>query len=96
MFAPTNEAFEQLSQAQLDELRNNPDALRAALGYHVIEGRYPVELLGDDLLTVNGALLKIVRDGTDVLVQDAPISKPDIFASNGVIHGISTFLTPPE
>jgi predicted ATPase len=44
---------------------------------------------------VNGSMLKIsVRDG-QVMINDADVVKPDIEASNGVIHVIDNVLLPP-
>ena len=96
VLAPTNAAFDALTADELDELRNDPERLRAALGYHVIVGEFPVDELVDQIETVNGARLEIVGEGADLRVQGAEISKPDLFATNGVIHGLAGFLTPPE
>ena len=95
VLAPTNAAFDTLTAEELDALRNDPARLRAALGYHVIVGQLPVAELVDQIETVNGARLEIVGAGADLRVQGAEISKPDLFATNGVIHGLAEFLTPP-
>jgi uncharacterized surface protein with fasciclin (FAS1) repeats len=71
--------------------------VRAALGYYVVEGQFTADALTPGLLpTINGSQLEVVGAGADLRIQGAPISKPDIFASNGVIHGIAAFLIPPE
>jgi uncharacterized surface protein with fasciclin (FAS1) repeats len=40
LFAPTNEAFEQIPQADLDALLADPEALTELLTYHVVSGEY--------------------------------------------------------
>jgi branched-chain amino acid transport system substrate-binding protein len=93
VFAPTDDVF---TDDVLDELRNDPERVRAALGYYVVEGEFPADSLTPGLLpTINGSSLEVVGSGAELRLQDAAISKPDIFASNGVIHGIADFLVPP-
>lgn len=46
--------------------------------------------------TVNGASVKIdVRRGK-VYVNDARVTRPDIKASNGIVHQINRVLLPPS
>jgi len=95
VFAPTNAAFAELSPDELDALRNDPARLQALLGYHIAEGEFPTSILGGQIETVNGALLPITGTPPNVVVGGAPISRPDIFASNGVIQGLGALLRPP-
>jgi uncharacterized surface protein with fasciclin (FAS1) repeats len=93
VFAPTGDVF---TEEVLNELRNDPARVRAALGYYVVEGNLlEAQLTPGMLQTINGALLEIVGAGDALRIQGAAIAKPDIPASNGVIHGIALFLIPP-
>ena len=49
-----------------------------------------------ELATLGGAMIKIDKttDG-DVLVAGKKVIKPDIMASNGIIHGIDGIITDP-
>jgi uncharacterized surface protein with fasciclin (FAS1) repeats len=69
--------------------------LQELLGYHIAEGEFPSALLVDRIETVNGAVLPITGAPPNVVVDGAPISRPDIFASNGVIQGLAGLLQPP-
>lgn len=94
VFAPTNDAFENLPDSLLDTLSNNQ--LTSILTYHVISediasGDLEAEqsvatVLGDELyITANGSIN--INDSTAVV--DA-----DIEASNGRIHSIDRILLP--
>jgi branched-chain amino acid transport system substrate-binding protein len=94
VFAPTNDAFADVDPAVLEQLRNDPEALRQVLSYHVVEGRLSaVELVGE-LVTVNGAVVVAAGSGATLTVGGAPVVDPDVEASNGVIHGVSAVLLP--
>jgi uncharacterized surface protein with fasciclin (FAS1) repeats len=84
-----------LSDEELDELRNDPARLQELLGYHIAEGEFPTALLIGGIETINGAVLPISGSPPNVVVDGAPISRPDIFASNGVIQGLAALLQPP-
>ena len=94
VFAPTNAAFDAIDPAKLEEVRNDPETLRQLLAYHVIEGRLSSPELVGELFTINGAPVQAVGSGATLTIGGAPVVKPDIFASNGVIHGIGTVLLP--
>ena len=102
VFAPTDEAFE-AALADLDltaeELLADTELLTSVLTYHVVEGEVPasdvVTLDGEEVPTVNGASVLITIDGETVMVNEATVVTPDVFASNGVIHVIDAVLVPP-
>lgn len=96
VFAPTDDAFAKLAPKDLDALLADKTRLEALLEYHVVSGN----LSAKDLATakaepsVAGADLPIDAS-SGVKVAGATVVKPDLVASNGVIHGIDTVLTPP-
>ena len=96
VFAPTDEAFAQIPEADLNALLADKEALTAVLTYHVVAGK----LLAEDVVnltsaeTVNGQSVEIaVRDG-QVMVDGATVVATDIEASNGVIHVIDKVILP--
>ena len=101
VFAPTDAALEAaLADLGLtaDELLADTETLTSILTYHVVPGEVPaadvVTLDGQDVETVNGATVSISIDGETVMVNDATVVQPDVFASNGVIHVIDSVLLP--
>lgn len=94
VFAPTNAAFESVDAATLEEIKGDPEALRQVLAYHVIEGRLAAADLVGELETINGSLLVAEGSGASLTVGGVPVVSPDVAATNGVIHGISSILLP--
>jgi len=95
VFAPTDEAFAKIPQADLQALLADKAALTKVLTYHVVAGK----VLAADVVklssakTVEGQSVKI-DTSNGVKVNDANVIKTDIMASNGVIHVIDTVLMP--
>ncbi|KAA1467901.1 hypothetical protein DENSPDRAFT_847864 [Dentipellis sp. KUC8613] len=48
-----------------------------------------------NLTTIDGHVLEVISSPDKVLVSDAEIKQPDIYASNGVLHTVSSLLIPP-
>jgi uncharacterized surface protein with fasciclin (FAS1) repeats len=98
VFAPTDEAFAKIPEADLNALLENTTELTRILTYHVVSG----EIMSDDLegemsvKTVEGQNLSIVVDESGVMVDNAKVIQADIPATNGVIHAIDTVLMPDQ
>lgn len=95
VFAPRNEAFNNLPDGTLESL--SADELAQILTFHVVEG----EITSGDLEatqtveTVQGEEILITVDGGTVTVNgNAVVSSADVQASNGVIHIIDEVLLP--
>ncbi|QJB70374.1 fasciclin domain-containing protein [Parasphingorhabdus halotolerans] len=110
VFAPTNDAFAKVDADTLSALLTpeKKDDLTALLTYHVVAGKLMaadvVKAIADGggtatLTTVQGASLKAMMDGENVVLEDAAGGKStiimtDVDASNGVIHAIDTVVMP--
>ena len=101
VLAPTDEAFAKLPEGTVESLLKpeNKDKLIAILKYHVIPGKAlaadVIKLDGQDVKTVEGAMVKVaVKDGC-VTINNAKVIKADIETTNGVIHVIDTVILPP-
>jgi transforming growth factor-beta-induced protein len=98
VFAPTDEAFAKLPKATLDDLLKpeNKAKLTRILTAHVVSGRVTsaevVKL--PSAKAVSGDMLTIKATGGKVMVDTATVVKPDINASNGVIHVIDSVIVP--
>ena len=97
VFAPTDAAFKKVPKKTLNALLANKAKLKAVLLYHVVAGKVTaadVSML-KSAKTLNGKSVRIRVSGTNVFVNTAKVTKPDVMASNGVIHVINAVLIPP-
>ncbi len=104
VFAPTNEAFAGIPEADLSSLLEDPEALGNILTYHVVEGRIRAKDLqpGEQVVTtVQGEDLTVtVNDDGTATITDAAgnvvnITATDLKAKNGIVHVIDGVLAPP-
>lgn len=97
VFAPTDEAFAKIPEADLDKLLKDKEALKKVLLYHVVSGK----VMSADVVklktakTVQGSDVKIAVNGKDVMINAAKVITVDVEASNGVIHVIDSVIMPP-
>jgi uncharacterized surface protein with fasciclin (FAS1) repeats len=97
VFAPTDAAFAKVPKATLDSLAKNTAELKAVLLYHVVAGKVPaskVVTLTTARTLDAGKTVKISVAGKTVKVNGATVTKPDVMASNGVIHVVNKVLIP--
>jgi uncharacterized surface protein with fasciclin (FAS1) repeats len=97
VFAPTDAAFAKVPNATLKALAADKAKLRAVLLYHVVAGRVTAAKVTKlrSAKTLNGATVQIRVRGGMVYVNGARVVKPDVSASNGVIHVLNKVLIPP-
>jgi len=106
VFAPTNEAFEEIYDLydDVDGITDlDPELVLDVLFYHVVEGRRAansvVPPVRDRVITtLLGATFTVDSGGviTDIAGQEAEILLPNISASNGIIHVIDKVILPFE
>ncbi|MDM9380420.1 fasciclin domain-containing protein [Chlorogloeopsis sp. ULAP01] len=96
IFAPTDDAFANLSQETLDSLLQNTEKLKRIVAYHIAFGDVRSDDLAqiDEAETVEGSVIAIESANGKSKVNDANIIKTDILADNGVIHVIDVVLMP--
>ncbi|MCW5946168.1 MAG: fasciclin domain-containing protein [Fimbriimonadales bacterium] len=103
VFAPTNEAFEQLEKEKPGTIASllkpeNKQKLIEILTYHVVPGRVMAAdakalANGTKVATLNGKEISVWNtDG--VKINSARVIKADVQATNGVIHVIDTVILP--
>ena len=100
VFAPTNEAWQQLPEEQRDRLMSDAglSQLRTVVSYHVV----PDEIRAGDIqqmgsvTTIQGQPLEVSRQDDRITVNDATVTQPGLQAANGVIHGIDAVLMPEQ
>jgi uncharacterized surface protein with fasciclin (FAS1) repeats len=97
VFAPTDAAFAKVPRQTLDALLGDKAKLKAVLLYHVVSGK----VVAADVVklssarTLEGKRVRIKVAGTNVFVNTAKVTKPNVMASNGVIHVVNRVLIPP-
>lgn len=98
VFAPTDAAFAKLPAGTLENLLKpeNKAKLQSILTYHVVPGSVSAAqvITMNSARTANGQTVSIEVDGGKVMVGGAQVVKPDIAASNGVIHVIDSVILP--
>ena len=102
LFAPNDGAFEKISNETIDDLLKpeNKDKLSNILKYHVLSGNYTATAIKAMTLPTQIETLsnqKLIADisGNNIRVNEATVTTIDVFATNGMIHIIDTFLIPP-
>jgi PGF-CTERM protein len=97
VFAPDDAAFSKVDASTLARWQNNTTELQNVLYYHIV----PMKLLSNNftgsgtLNTLNGNSLPYSVTGTTLKVDNATVTKPDINATNGVLHVIDNVMVPP-
>lgn len=99
IFAPSDEAFDELDQNELDSLLSDPVALQDIVLYHVISNAELSVvtfdgLAGTTLSTDSNAPLAVTRAGDDFYINLSRVISADLAATNGIVHTIDTILTP--
>jgi uncharacterized surface protein with fasciclin (FAS1) repeats len=95
VFAPTDEAFAKIPQADLQALLADKAKLTKVLTYHVVAGKVTAADVAklSSAKTVEGQSVSIdTSDG--VRIDGANVIKADVMASNGVIHVIDSVILP--
>jgi uncharacterized surface protein with fasciclin (FAS1) repeats len=95
VFAPTDEAFKQLPAGAYDALLKDAAKLTAVLNYHIVPGNLMAkDVKSGDLMTVQGSPLKAAVSSAEVRVNEARVTRADVAAMNGIVHGIDTVIVP--
>ena len=103
VFAPTDQAFDNLPEGVLASLVADPEALADVLLYHVAKGRRDAENVAgsDQIRMFNGEFIGVYLDGDSVMLvdnedalPDATVIIPNQAAANGIIHVINEVLVP--
>lgn len=99
VFAPTNDAFAKIANADLDALLADTEALTKVLLTHVIAD---AEVTSTDAYAANGMMvetasgtkIEVMIDGDTrmLMIGGAKVTMSDIYTTNGVIHVIDTVI----
>ncbi|HTH07918.1 MAG TPA: peptidoglycan-binding protein, partial [Ilumatobacteraceae bacterium] len=97
IFAPTNDAFAAMSPEDLEALKADPERLKQALAYHLVEARLTFDTLEliPGVRNYYGDVLTISVDGDTVTINGVAAIAPETEGRNGVIIPMSGILLPP-
>ncbi|MFE7131379.1 fasciclin domain-containing protein [Streptomyces sp. NPDC057638] len=97
LFAPDNEAFQDLTAAEREALFNNPDQLKRVLNYHVVEKKITRDDLPNGSFTTReGSKLTTSGSGDRFEVNnEADIECGGVRVANATIEVIDEILMPP-
>jgi len=98
VFAPTDEAFENLPKGTVKSLLKpkNKSKLAAILKYHVVKGKVSSRdaIAAQTAKTLNGSKVKISIQNGKLSINDSTVVANDVEAENGIIHVIDQVLIP--
>ena len=87
IFAPNNEAFDEIAEGLKDE---SAEVIADVLKYHVVKGNgvgYSSAFMNGTVQTLGGDYIEIeVRDDGTLMVNGAKVVIPDVLIANGVVH----------
>jgi uncharacterized surface protein with fasciclin (FAS1) repeats len=95
LFAPTDDAW---AAIDLAALRTDQELLTRTLEHHVVRGRIPFDEFEQrpTLDTVEGHAITVRVTGMRATVEDIAVVRPDLDATNGVVHVITGVLEVPR
>jgi uncharacterized surface protein with fasciclin (FAS1) repeats len=98
VFVPTNDAFGKIPDAQMNGLlsENGQARLKQLLSYHIVPGKLFVSNLesAGTVKSVSGLEMTFTDIG-GIKVNNSGMQARNIEATNGMVHGLDTVLTPP-
>ncbi len=98
VFAPNDQAFEQLGTDAINALIADPSALQQILLNHVLPGRIDsataLSAVGSAVDNAGGAKLALSINDGSLYVNASKVIATDINASNGVIHVLDRVILP--
>jgi transforming growth factor-beta-induced protein len=98
VFAPTDQAFAKLPPDIVARLLlpENKTTLQSLLRYQILGGVKRLgELSDSDIDTLEGSKVKFAFVKGSLEINGATIEPSDIAASNGILHGIDSVVSPP-
>ncbi|MBN3301555.1 POSTN protein, partial [Amia calva] len=100
LFAPTDDAFQGLSEQDIRLLSSDPNALRTILLYHFSNGVFIAGGMEGGvtnlLKSIPGYNLRVKAVNDSILVNEVKAADSDVMATNGVVHIVKSLLYPGD
>ena len=94
VFAPYNDAFAAIPEADLDALLEDKKGLTDVLTYHVVAGQLSPEDVVGDQTTLQGGTVTVEGDTDGMTVNGANVLCGNIPTANATVYVIDTVLSP--
>ncbi|MCH8560029.1 fasciclin domain-containing protein [Nesterenkonia sp. LB17] len=94
VIAPTDDAFGEIPEEDLNAVVEDADMLTEVLTYHVIPGQMSPDEIAGEHETVNGATVTIEGEGDDLTFDDAGLVCGGVMTSNATVYMVDAVLMP--
>jgi uncharacterized surface protein with fasciclin (FAS1) repeats len=95
VFAPVDDAFAAIPEADLNAVVEDADMLSSVLTYHVVPGQISPDEIAGTHTTVQGDDLEVAGSGDELTVNDANVICGGVQTANATVYLIDTVLMPP-
>ncbi|MGH3520324.1 MAG: fasciclin domain-containing protein [Haloechinothrix sp.] len=97
VFAPTNDAFAKIPEADLEEVLADKETLTSILTYHVVgEKITPAQLASGNFETLQGGTVETSGTGEEYQVNDANVVCGNVQTGNATVYIIDTVMMPMQ
>lgn len=94
VFAPTDDAFGKIPEADLNAVLADKELLTSILTYHVVGGQLDPEAVVGEQETLQGGTVEVAGDTDGMTVNDATVLCGNIPTANATVYVIDTVLMP--
>lgn len=96
VLAPTDDAFNRMSEQELDDLFKDVEYLRDLILLHVFDGAEKINnmIARSELTSREGDTLFVYKNDSGTYINDSRVIMADIEATNGIVHVVDTVLFP--
>ncbi|SDK48890.1 Uncaracterized surface protein containing fasciclin (FAS1) repeats, partial [Glycomyces sambucus] len=95
VFAPTNDAFAKIPEADLNAVLADQETLTSILTYHVVPGQLAPDALAGEHTTLQGTSLSVEGSGEEFTVNgEAAVVCGNVQTANATVYIIDTVLMP--
>lgn len=96
VFAPVDDAFGAIPEADLTALAGDADSLSTVLTYHVVPGQIAPDEIAGTHTTVEGEDLEVTGSGDDLMVNGSTVICGGVQTQNATVYLVDTVLMPPS
>ncbi|REE04428.1 fasciclin domain-containing protein [Citricoccus nitrophenolicus] len=94
VFAPVDDAFAAIPEADLNAVVEDADMLSSVLTYHVVPGQISPDEIAGTHTTVQGEDLEVAGSGDELTVNDANVICGGVQTANATVYLVDAVLMP--
>ncbi|VXC02546.1 fasciclin domain-containing protein [Citricoccus sp. K5] len=94
VFAPVDDAFAAIPEADLNAVVEDADMLSSVLTYHVVPGQISPDEIAGTHTTVQGEDLEVAGSGDELTVNDANVICGGVQTANATVYLVDSVLMP--